>query len=230
MAALDLEDAASDMRAHERRSRRLRNQERRRAVEAERKAARIGLARTLISSAAQAASGAVQAGRATASLGASGGSTAEIAKAKPQPTAPQSTETPQTTEASEEVAGKELSEGPSEGSVPEPTEAERAELDSAKRSARREHRRARAREGLRAAAPQEAQAALAALDGGLMYAQERQTQDASTHESSAEQYQDATSAADEAADRAQSFSEKAMGHLEQVARASHEAMMAALRA
>ena len=32
MAALDLEDAASDMRAHERRSRRLRNQERRRAV------------------------------------------------------------------------------------------------------------------------------------------------------------------------------------------------------
>lgn len=201
--AMRLEDSAQRSRDSQRRSRSLRTEARRSAIKKKRGAAALRLAGTVVNSAAQIASAAVQ-------IGAAGASTqnkaevAEYERTHPQQTGPQrETSTPGV----EDGAGLDA-----------PPPADDAPLERSEEIMKRGEARGQLLEALGSASQGAAEFGASRLDSR-----------AEQHSLAAEEHAEHGDMLRDAADSAERFADKALGHQEAIARARHEATMAAIR-
>ena len=200
--AMKLEDSTQRSRDAQRRTRSLRTEARRGAIRKQRRSAAARLVGTVVNSAAQIASGAVQIGAAASST-ANKTEVAEYRQAHPH-TGPQ----PETT-----TPGVENGAG-----LDAPSPSETAPID-------RSSEIMKAGEGY----AQMIGAAGGALQGAAELSASTLSADAEAKSLAAEEYAEHAEARGDAAESAERFADKALGHQEAIARARHDAAMAALR-
>jgi len=204
--AMKLEDSAQRSREAQRRTRSLRTEARRGAIEEKRRSAALRLVGTGVNSAAQIASGAVQIGTAASST-ANKTEVAEYREAHPQQTGPQSATATPATPGVEDGAGLDA-----------PSPVETAPID-------RSDEIMKAGNGY----AELIGASGGALQGAFEYSASTVSSDAEEDSLVAEEHAEHAEARGDAAESAERFAEKALGHQETIARARHEAAMAAIK-